>query len=234
MPGPLPACLSTEHLKNRFMSFILNAAFSLSVGIAAIMGWIRIKKIDPAYFPFILLMSAGLLNEIVSLLLVYRGYSNATTFNLYSLAAALLIAWQFKRWGLFKKIRLYYVLQGTFLSGWLLEYFISKESHLFNSYFIIGYSFIVILLCIEQINREILRVKRKLYLQPVFLICMGVLIFYTYAVMVEAFWIYGLNKSKFFRIRIYEILAYINLFTNLLFAFAIIWIPLKLQYILRY
>lgn len=214
------------------MSFYLNAAFSLSIGIAAIIGWVRIKKTDPAFFPFLLLMGAGLVNETVSLSLANMGYTNAIPFNVYSLVAAMLIGWQFMRWGLFKKKEWYFAMQSIFLVSWIVEFV--KSDNLFNSYFIIGYSSVIVLLCIEQINREIFRVKRKLYLHPIFLICMGLLVFHTYSVMVETFWIYGLNKSSVFRLRIYEIMAYINLFTNLLFAFAIVWIPLKLQYILRY
>lgn len=214
------------------MSFYLNAAFSLSIGIAAILGWVRIKKTDPAFFPFLLLMAAGLINETISLVLVNMGYSNAVAFNVYTLVAALLLGWQFMRWGLFKRKEWYYILQSGFLIGWTIESL--AGDNLFNSYFITCYSSIVVLLCIEQINREIFRVKRKLYLHPVFLMCMGLLVFHTYSVMVETFWIYGLNKSHVFRLRIYEIMAYINLFTNLLFAFAIVWIPLRLQYILRY
>ncbi|WP_276504440.1 hypothetical protein [Terrimonas pollutisoli] len=214
------------------MSFVLNAVFSLSVSLAAIIGWIRIKKIDPAFFPFILLMMAGLINESVSLLLVYKGYSNSVSFNLYSLAAALLLGWQFYKWGLFKRRAVYYLIQFVFLTGWMFETFVYSKN-LFNSYFIIAYSFVVVLLCIEQINHEIFPVKRRLWTDPIFLICMGLLVFYTYSVMVEAFWHYGLNRSRFFRLRIYEIMAYINLFTNLLFAFAVLWIPLKPRYILR-
>ncbi|MFC0776018.1 hypothetical protein [Terrimonas alba] len=216
------------------MSFLTNAVFSMSVGIAAIIGWIRIKKTDLAYLPFVLLMGAGFVNELTSFALVSKGYSNSSSFNLYSLTAALLLGWQFYRWGLFRSKQIYFLLQTLFISGWLAELYFTRKEHLFVSYFIIGYSFIIVFLSIEQINREIFPLKRKLYLHPGFLICMGLLIFYTYSVMVEAFWIYGLNKSSFFRIRIYEILAYINLFTNLLFAFALLWIPLKTQYILRY
>lgn len=215
------------------MSFELNAVISLSVSLAAIMGWIRIKKIDPAFFPFILLMIAGLINETISVFIAYKQYSNAIPFNLYSLSAALLLGWQFYRWGRFKSKTIYLLVQVLFLATWLFETFVYRKN-LFNSYFIIGYSFVIVLLCIEQINHEILPIKRQLWKDPIFLICMGLLIFYTYSIMVEAFWHYGLNRSKYFRQRIYEIMAYINLLTNLLFAFAVLWMPLKLRYMLRY
>src|SRR5688500_7179203 len=104
------------------MSFYLNAAFSLSVCIAAIIEWISIKKTDPAFFPFLLLLVPGLVNVTVSLALVYMGYSNAVAFNVYTLVAALLLGWQFLRWGLFKKKQWYYILQGSFLIAWITEF----------------------------------------------------------------------------------------------------------------
>lgn len=216
------------------MSFSLNVLFSLTIGIGAIIGWVRFHKTDPAFVPFICLLTVGLINEITGIGIAKAGYSNAITFNLYSLAESLLITWQFKRWGLFEKeIKFYYVLQASYIAGWTAEYILKDESRLFNSYFIIIHSVIIVLMSISQINRMLFSVSRYLLKEPVFLICMGMSIYFTYAVLVEAFWVYGLNQSVLFRLGIYEILSYINLFTNLIFAIASLCIPLKKQYIMR-
>ena len=61
------------------MTFELNAALSLSIGIAAIISWVRVKKTDPAYLPFFILLWLGFTTEIVSILLIKKGYSKMLT-----------------------------------------------------------------------------------------------------------------------------------------------------------
>jgi hypothetical protein len=216
------------------MNFELNAFFSLSVSIGAVIGWIRVKKTDPAFLPFLWWLWSGLLNEIISMMVIKAGYSNAISYDIFSLVEALLITWQFRKWNLFKKQNLfYYVLQIGFVTGWMIENFYSGKQHMFNSYFIISYSTVIVLISINMLNRVMFGEPSFLLYNPIFLICMGLIIYFTYAILVEAFWLYGLNRSKNFRIQIYEILAYINLFTNLVFALATLWIPMKREYIMR-
>lgn len=216
------------------MNFELNALFSLSIGIGATIGWIRIRKTDPAFLPFLVFLWLGLVNEITSILLLKSGYSNALNYNIFSLAEALLLTWQFRRWRLFEKqTQLYYLLQSVFITGWVIESFISAKLNLFNSWFIIGHSMIIVVIGVNMLNKVMFSEPSLLFYNPVFLVCMGLIIYFTFAILVETFWLYGLNKSKTFRIHIYEILAYINLFTNLVFALATLCIPLKRQYILQ-
>jgi hypothetical protein len=216
------------------MSFELNALFSLSIGLGATIGWIRIKRTDPAYLPFLLYLWLGLANEITSIAFMKAGYSNSINYNIFSLAESILLTWQFRKWCLFRgQKRFYFLIQFLFIAGWITETFASGNHHVFNSYFIIGHSFVIVLMSINMVNKVMFEEPAPLFLNPTFLICMGLIIYFTYAILVEAFWMYGLNQSKLFRIHIYTILPYINLFTNLVFAGATLCIPLKRQYILR-
>ena len=216
------------------MTFELNAALSLSVSIGAILGWVRVKKTDPAFLPFLILIWLGFTNEVLSIILMKAGYSNAVFYNIFSLLEALIVNWQFRRWGLYKDNKLpFYLMQFLFFTGWITEIMGRGSIHTFNSYFIIGYSTIIVLLAINVVTKEMFNEPSNLLLNPVFLVCIGLIIYLTYTILVEAFWVYGLNGTKAFRVRIYEIFAYINLLTNLIFAFAILWIPMKRQFILR-
>lgn len=216
------------------MSFELNAAFSLSAGLAAIIGWVRFRKTDPTYLPFLFLIWLGFLNEILSIIIMKSGYSNAIYYNSFALTEAILITWQFKKWGLFRnQSLLFYFIQFIFISSWITETIIRGEMNEFNSYFIIGFSGLIVMMAINVLNNIIFKEPSLLLLNPIFLICTGLVIYFTYSNLTEVFWLYGLNSSSTFRIRIYEIFAYINLFTNLVFAFAILWIPMKRQYILQ-
>jgi hypothetical protein len=216
------------------MNFELNAAFSFTVGIGAVIGWIRIKKTDPAFLPFLWLLLLGFVHELTSFILSYAGYSNAITYNFFTLAEALLICFQFYKWGLFEqRPGLYYLLQFLFVTGWMSELLYRASLQEYFSYFIIGYATVLVFMSINMLNRLLFREPGSVLFQPEFLVCMGVVVYFTYTILVEVFWFYGLNKSSAFRLRIYEVFGYINLFTNLVFAFATLWIPLKRHYILQ-
>lgn len=216
------------------MQFEVNALYSLSAGAGALAGWIRIKKTDPAFVPFILLLTAGFTAEIISILLIKAGYSNAPVYNVYALLEALLLIRLFYRWGFFTGMRsmpaMFYFL---FPAVWLSEWVYRNDVTSFSSFFVIGYSVIIVFLAINQLQLVLFTEPFRLYQHPVFLICMGLLVYFTSTILIELFWFYGLNKSSAFRLRIYDIFSYINLFTNILFLIAVLWIPLKPHYILR-
>lgn len=215
------------------MSFELNAIFSLSVGISVIIGWIRFYKTDPAFFPFLLLVTIAFFNEAVSFILAEYGYTNIINFNTFQLFESLLLAWQFLKWGLFGKRRtLCFLLQALFSACWIIESLITLNEA-FYSYFIIVHSFVIVMMSISMINHIALKETTPLMKHPVFLICIGLIAYFIYAMLVESFWIVGLNDGRLFRLRIYEIMAYINLITNIIFAFAFIWVPMRPQYIMR-
>lgn len=86
---------------------------------------------------------------------------------------------------------------------------------------------------VRLLGRVMFREPGNILLQTEFLVCMGLTLYFTYTILIEVFWLYGLNKSVAFRLGIYEVFGYINLFTNFVFAFAAIWIPLKRRYILQ-
>jgi hypothetical protein len=214
------------------MSFTLNAIFSLSIGFSVIIGWIRFRKTEPAFLPFLLLVSFGFLNEIISIGFASRGRANIVNFNVFQLAESLLLGWQFLRWGFFgKREGRYYLLQGFFIVSWMIESIYLKGE--FISYFVILHSFIIVIMSIHTINGIAMKESTSLFRHPVSLICIGLIAYFTYAILVEAFWIAGFSHQREFRLKIYEIMSYINLVTNLVFAFAFLWIPMKPQYIMQ-
>lgn len=214
------------------MSFTLNAIFSLSVGLSVVIGWIRFGKTDPAFFPFLLLVTVSLLNEIISLVLALKRYPNIINFNIFQLVESLLLMWQFFKWDMFgKRKKLYYAFQCFFVGSWLVESIAWNKE--FNSYFVIVHAFIIVIMSIHTLNGVAMRESTSLFKHSVALLCMGLLAYFTYAVLVEAFWIVGFNHQRMFRLKIFEILSYINLMTNIIFAYAFLWIPMKPQYIMR-
>lgn len=216
------------------MQFEVNAYLSLSVGAGAIAGWIRVRKTDPAFLPFILFLTVGFVAEMISILLIRKKFTNAPVYNVYCILESLLLIYMFTRWGLFSRVRrfpifCYFILPIICISEWMYR----GELASFCSFFIIGYSFLILFLSINQLQVVLFTEPFRLYQNPVFLICLGLLLYFTSTVLIEFFWVYGLNKSGAFRKNVVSIFPFVNLFANFVFLIAVLWIPLKPRYLLR-
>ncbi len=215
------------------MNFSVLQLLSYLVGIAAILGLVYSKRIDRAFFPFIFFLWAGFLNEIVSGICISLYRTNAINSNIYILISSLLVLWQFSNWGLFKSNnRVFLFLILLFISCWVIDSFFIGHISRFNPYYRIFYSFSVVLMSIQMINRLFSTQKKQLIRNSVFLICICFIVFFTYKALVEIFWVYGLNASRDFRVEVYRIMTYINLTANLLYAIAVLWIPRKQESLL--
>jgi hypothetical protein len=220
-------------LNTRQMNYALLLVFSYSILLPFLISVLRFKVIAREYHPFIYLLLLGVVNEIISTILNYKGYSNAVNSNIYVLLESVMLVWLFARWKLFRRPALFYALLIFLISFWLFEnFYISKISY-FSSYFRILYSFVIVLMSIQIVNRLIVREQRSLVKNSMFIISVGFIIYYIYKILVEIFWVYGLNNSKEFQNDVYNILHFINLFTNLIFALAILWMPRKREFMLQ-
>ncbi len=215
------------------MNYWLRLVLSFTIIIPVVVSWWRFKKIPPVYHPFIFCLWLGLLNEVLSYVLSRVIHSNAVNSNLYVLAESLLLLWQFHRWQLFGKWPpLATITACAFIAVWLVENFITGHITAFSSWFRILYSFVIVLMSIVVLNGLLLREKRGLLTHPVFWICAAFCLYYTYNVLVETFWVYGLNRGKEFRMNVYAIKLVINVISNLIFTAAILWIPTKQRFTL--
>ena len=215
------------------MNYWLRMGLSLTILIPVVVSWWKYKKIPPVYHPFIWCLWLGLLNELLSVVCSKVFHSNAVNSNLYVLAESLFILWQFQRWQLFGRLpHLFTVAACSFLAVWLVENFITGKITSLSSWFRIVYSFVTVLMSIVVLNGLLLREKRTLLTHPVFLICAAFSMYYTYNVLVETFWVYGLNRGKAFRVNVYRIMLVINVISNLIYTAAILWIPTKQRFTL--
>jgi len=215
------------------MNVTLSEIFALSIVIAGLIGFVRFKHIEQSFYPFVVLIWIGSVNEILSVVLLSFKFHTLVNNNIYVLCESLTILWFFKKVDIiFSNKTIYLLLWLSFILFWVTENFIISKIIYISSYFRIYYSFAIVLISITTVNHLIVTTRKSLLKMPVFLISIGFIIYFTYKILVEAFWVYGLNNSRDFRINVYNILMYLNLFVNLLFALAILWIPRKRRHIL--
>jgi len=217
------------------MSFELVIAFSFSIWIAAILAIIRFTNIRSEFIPFILLIWIAALNETLSYILFKWDQPNVISSNIYSLLESLLLIIFFLKLGAFGKFRrMANVLMIFFIIVWTVDNFIITEfGSKYDSYFIVFYAPPVVMLGVNSINNLIIR-EKEIVKNPAFLISIALVIYYTYRVIIEVFFIYGLKLSDNVTTKIYDIHSWINLLCNLIYAFAILWMRKKQAYTLQY
>jgi hypothetical protein len=213
----------------RFFLFL----FSQSIWFPILVGVVRIKTTKAGFMPFYLTLWIGLAAEIASWILI-RGYhhSNAIPSNIFELTEWLLLAWQFRIWGLLeRKPRLFYLLLGLPVLLWITENLLLGKIVVFSPYFRVIHAFLLTLMSISVINYKITHENKSLFRNPVFIICLGFIIYFVYEMLYE--WSYQvsiLGKSSGVSQTISSIFAYINLLTNIIFGLALLVSPRHKEY----
>jgi hypothetical protein len=217
------------------MDFYTTELFAASIFLAGLIAVFRFKQIRPEYYPFIWMIWAGCLNEIVSFIMAMNGLYNVLNSIIYGLCESMLLLWFFQRLGVFKKRPVWlWVLVLLFLVIWIMDSFFSKRfGQQFNSYFSFLYSFTVVILSINAINKLLFR-ERSLLRHPSFLICASFTIYFTYKMITEIFWFYGFGKSEGFTNDVFYIFVIVNLLCNLIYALAILWMKKKQAFTLQF
>jgi len=210
--------------------------FIFSILIGGGIAIVRFSSIRKEYYPFIFIIWLACINELLNTALVLTNHFNIINSNIYSLAEGLLYLWFFQKIGTFRRFSfLRYILSALFIGVWVTENFIlNRFGTNFNSYFIIFADLTLVLLAITTINNIVIT-EKEVRRNPTFLICIAVVVFFTYAILVEAFWIYGIIKpSGSFTNNVYAIVAWINLLCNLIYAVAILWMRKKREFTVQF
>lgn len=169
------------------------------------------------------------------MLMIHIYKTNAVNANIYVLVEFALYCWQFRCWNSLSTKSWHFLTVISFMSSiWVYENILTGEITSFNSLFRICASFCIIFLSIDQVNRLIAMARGNLFRNSLFLICMGLIIFFSYKSVIEVFYLLRLPLSDVFYDNIFFLLTLINIFVNLIFAIAVLWIPTKQKFILPY
>jgi hypothetical protein len=200
------------------------------VMIPLVIGLIRFNRTVSSYQPFLLLLALAFISESISFICIeILGTSNAIPFNLYGLAECMVVLYQFYVWGSLKRKRLLYIFLVVGLTmAWITENLLLAKIEDFSPVFRVTYAFIAVLLSINEINFLIVQDNKNLLRNPRFLICLGFIIIFIYQIIYEASFFVG--SDTVMTLRIVFMFNYINAFVNLIYAIAVLFIPVKSAY----
>lgn len=200
------------------------------VMIPLVIGLIRFNRTVSSYQPFLLLLALAFISESISFICIeVLSTSNAIPFNLYGLAECMVVLYQFYVWGFLKRKRLLYIILVAGLTAtWVTENLILSRIEDFSPVFRVTYAFIAVLLSINEINYLIVQDNKSLLRNSRFLICLGFIIIFIYQIIYEASFFVG--SDTVMTLRIVFMFNYINAFVNLIYAIAVLFIPVKTAY----
>lgn len=206
---------------NKLLVFYL----SLSILFPFITILIRSRKISESYFPLLLLLLVGVVNELVCYFF-FSHKSSALPTNIYFLLEALLLAWQFRNWKhvLQDKTR-YTIIQNTLVIVWFVDYIVMQNLDKYTLPFNLFASLLLVLLAVNQLNWLIINDRKNLIKNPIFLICNAVVIYFSYKIVAEVFYYYATEQS--IKRNIFVIEVFVNVVFNILLFLAILCITPK-------
>ncbi|GAA4337829.1 hypothetical protein [Flaviaesturariibacter amylovorans] len=213
------------------MPYWLQHTLSFSILFPVLVGILRYRQLDARYLPFLLLMWIGFANEQVSYVSGKLFRTNAPNSNLWFLAEALLCLWCFYRWRLFRKPLVPCLIGGAYVLFWAMETFLLRSILDFSVYFHICYAFATVLMAIQYINKLIVTEQQLSIRHGDFTICTALVIFNTGAVFSECFWLYAFTENAKFGDSVFLITTFANFFTNIMYGFALLWVPRRQVYL---
>lgn len=214
----------SKAMMTAFFLFLL----SQSILIPILIGLIHIKRMGKIYYPFFALLVIGFINELISFIFIH-GFQleNSVTSNIYSLIECCLILYQLYVWQNSKKgYWLFVILASTCVVVWIIENVFFFKINTFDSpYFMVLYSFVIVMLSINQINEIITHSKLPLLKNPQIILCVAFVTYFIYQIIYRASEFISVESILYLRLNIG--FAYINFIINLLFAVAVFFITSK-------
>jgi len=213
--------------------FFIHVIFNHSILIAAVIGMFRFKYIISDFYPFLIFIWLGLFNDSLSLALIMTHRSNAANSNIFVFVELAVVLWMFFTWNK-EKLKVYICLAIIATGVWLADNFFINSISENNSLFRVFYSFLILFISIDNLNKLLFFENGRLTRNPKFIICLTFLFYYGFNAFIESFNIFHLGLSSNVLNTLWWMLSFVNLIANLLYALAVLWVPTKVKFILRY
>lgn len=211
------------------MTDIATFLLSLSVLFPFLSGLLRWRVISQRYYPLFILFGLALLVELVNRYAITSKNSGwIPVNNLYVLIESILIPLQFVVWGyMYRKLNTFYIIAGILVLGWMAEHLLLGDITRLHPYFRMFYSLLIVLLSINTINYLVIQEERNLVRHPVFIICTGFIIFFTYQLVYEGIYNIVSDLKSIDTGKLNTAFSIINAVCNTLYGIAFLLVPAR-------
>lgn len=196
---------------------------SLSIVFPFTICVLRVKQIPISYYPLCILITIGLINEVINYFFFRSG--NAIPMNTFNLIEYILYCWQFRNWKHILKRISFYIVTGAMLIYWITDELILEKIATYTSGFLIIYPFVLVLLAVNELNYLVANDHGNILKNAIFIFCMAMIVFYCYKILSEIFYRYAADASL--QEKIFGIQMYVNVLFNFLLTLVVLCIPKK-------
>lgn len=213
---------------NPFNATLVSIGFECcTLGVALF----HFRKMLKRYFPVCIFLAVGSVVDLTSIALVYAGYNNSVSGNIYVLIELFIMVWLFKKLSNRQTNYFLMIVATTGIVLWILDNLILHSIYANNSFYRMGASALIVLMCLEKLGDITLFHGPDRVLRTDLLIISGLLVYYGFKTFIECFHVFQINVAKSFYVSFWVILAVIRIITYILFSLAILWTPKRTEYI---
>lgn len=186
--------------------------------VSALVAMYKWKKVHQDYNPLFIYVFISAFFSLIQLSVLVNFVS-----NVFVLAEGIALLFVFKSWNYLDRYpKLINILIFLFLIVWVGEFALEGKGDPLLLYYRIFYSFVLVIISVNAMNYEIVQYKGNLLKYPQFLILIALILYFTYNVMLESFYIAGIKSS-------FDIKRIINIVSKTIILIAILWIPSKMK-----
>lgn len=215
---------------------ILIEVGSNSPAIPLLVAWMMRKRMLAECRPLVWYVIVSFANEIISSIAYYSHHSSYSIpfTNTYLLIFPLLLLWQYKNWNVFVyQSKLYRILQLTIVVSWIFLVVYGNMTKTGNWFRILNYV-ILTLVSLSNLNRIISRNTSDLIHNTNFIVTAACILVYPTKLIVDVFYLYGLDKDRSFIMQVFVVFTLINILFYLALAYALKWSDRKQPHLLIY
>ena len=213
---------------------IISYGLVIVMALGVIYAIIRKKRMGAYYRPFYVYMIVAFVFELLIKTIIYLGYKSPLISNCYVLIEFPIFLWLFYNWSS-RNNKIFFI--GLFLAGvviWIFDNLIMNSIFQINSYYRIYYSAVLILCSINQLNKVIFQDDITLWKNAAFLISITSVVYYSYRIFIESLFLFPQEFSNDFFRGVYYIMVIVNFLAHLVYTLAVLCIPAKQEFTLRY
>ena len=214
-------------------TFFSNSTLFIHV-VSLVFLYQRRKNINNFFLPFGVFTCLAFVGDFMLTFVTAAGYRSAVSANFYVLVEFPVFLWMYYTWSSHKNLLLFGLLFIVGLFVWVYDNFIFSSITITTSVYRIYYSLVLVFCSINQTNKILFSDHRQLWKNPIFLVSTVSIIYYSFRVFVESMFLFQAEMSNQFMRYVFAIMVIVNFFAHLVYTLAILCIPARKEFTLRY
>lgn len=216
------------------MSTILSYTSLALIIISLVFLYQRRKSIGQLFLPFAVYSCLAFIGDVMLKLVIASGQHSAVYANFYVLVEFPVFLWIYYTWSSRKNALLFIVLFVVGLFIWIYDNFIFSSITITTSVYRIYYSLVLILCSINQTNKILFSDHGSLWKNTIFMVSTVSIVYYSFRVFIESMFFFQAEMSNGFMLNVFMIMKFVNFFAHLVYTLAVLCIPARKEFTLRY